>query len=243
MFAQFLAALGFLTRIPVPQRKREDLGKTVWAFPMVGLVVGVLATVVYAGASFFWPPPISALLAIAAQIFLTGALHEDGLADTGDGFGGGASRERKLEIMHDSRVGTYGALALIFSVMLRAAALVSISDSSQVAVAILAAAALSRGAVAGAMAWLPFARHDGLAFSAGRPNAARTILALAFSAAIALVLLPPKAAAITFVAAGLAAFAVAFLAKRAIGGQTGDVLGAAQQAAEIAMLLALAAIF
>ena len=173
---------------------------------------------------------------------LTGALHEDGLADTADGFGGGATREAKLDIMRDSRIGTFGVMALIFSIGLRTVAIADIGTRWHVFAALIAAHALSRGVLPAAMHRLDPARDDGLGASAGRPEqnpGAHRIrdrarhrrdrdLACArdLSAAIA---------------AAIVAAAIGWLAQRQIGGQTGDVLGAIEQGAETAALLAAAA--
>jgi adenosylcobinamide-GDP ribazoletransferase len=187
------------------------------------------------------PALAAALIAVAATALVTGGLHEDGLADTADGFGGGATRDHKLEIMRDSRTGAYGVLALIFSVGLRVAAIADIAARWHVLGALVAAHALSRGILPAALRWLEPARSDGLGATAGRPaqNAALIAFGLALGAALIGVGIPVGLSAA--IAAGVIAIAIGWLAQSQIGGQTGDVLGAIEQGAETAALLAVAA--
>jgi adenosylcobinamide-GDP ribazoletransferase len=175
-------------------------------------------------------------VALATIIWVTGALHEDGLADVADGFGGGRTREAKLEIMRDSRIGTFGALALILALLARAGAIAALATPLAVASALVAAGAVSRAALPPVMTVLPLARADGLAAGAGRPHPTRAAAAVLVAALIALALLGQAAAAALVAGAG-AAFVVAWLARRQIGGHTGDVLGAVQQLTEIGVLL------
>jgi adenosylcobinamide-GDP ribazoletransferase len=187
---------------------------------------------------------VAALLAVAAGLGLTGALHEDGLADVADGFGGGASRERKLEIMRDSRIGTYGVLALIVMVGLKTTAFAILAAQSVwlAFAVILAAAAMSRVAPAGILYLLAPARRDGLSLEAGRPGRGTMLQALALATVISVVVLSPVSVLFGLIAvplAGLAGLgAVVWLARRQIGGQTGDVAGASQVVSEAAILLA-----
>jgi adenosylcobinamide-GDP ribazoletransferase len=123
LLADLLAAFALLTRLPVPIRGAAPFGHGVWAFPIVGAVVGTLSAGVYALCyRAGMPPLLSSVWAVTASVLLTGGLQEDGLADTADGFGGGATRARKLEIMRDSRIGSYGALGLMLSLIVRIAA-------------------------------------------------------------------------------------------------------------------------
>ncbi|MGH6831008.1 MAG: adenosylcobinamide-GDP ribazoletransferase, partial [Methylocella sp.] len=211
-------------------------------------LVGALAAIAMAAASRFGiPPPLAAPLAICALVLLGGAMHEDGLADCADGFFGGATRERKLEIMQDSRIGTFGAVALMLSLYLRAASLALIADESQgLACAVLiGAAALSRTASLMPLALLPPARENGAGLAASKPE--RAALALAACLAVVFALAPVMAGAYLarslagIAAATGAAYAIVLLARKQIGGQTGDVAGAAQQLSEIAYYLAFAA--
>lgn len=246
-------ALVFLTRLPLPPiaplngplAQGAAARATGW-FPLVGALVGLAGGAVLAlAAALNLPPLAGALLALAATVRLTGGLHEDGAADVADGFGGGRDTARKLEIMRDSRVGSYGVLALVFSVAIRAAALAALPVPAAVA-ALVAAGALSRCGLAGLALALPPARRDGLGAAQGRPAAATVLLALLLGIAVAAAALwatsLAEALAAAVPAALAAVWAMAALARRQIGGQTGDVFGAAQQVAEAAVLLTLAAL-
>jgi adenosylcobinamide-GDP ribazoletransferase len=236
----FAAATGFLTRIPVASAEPEawGLAAAAWAFPLVGAGIGAIAAFVMLLAQLLglgnWP---ASLLAVLAGLVVTGALHEDGLADTVDGFAGGRDREAKLAIMRDSRLGTFGGLALILSVALRAAALAQLGEALYAGLALIAAHAASRAFLPATMRVLAPARADGLAAAAGRPNWRTAIVAIVIGAAIALPALGPGRGAIGLGVAGAAVAAAAALARSQIGGYTGDVLGACQQVAEIAVLL------
>ncbi|SMH45405.1 adenosylcobinamide-GDP ribazoletransferase [Azospirillum agricola] len=246
-------ALLFLTRVPLPLTGPLADGAAARAmgwFPLVGALVGVTGGLVFAVATLAHLPPLTAaLLALAATAWLTGGLHEDGAADVADGFGGGRDRARKLEIMRDSRVGSYGVLALVFSVAIRASALAALAGpiGSDVGTAIgnaiaalVAAGALSRAGMAAVARRLPPARSDGLAAAQGRPTAATAALALALGGLAAVAVLGWMAPAAILAAAG-AGWLVAELARRQIGGHTGDVFGAIQQVGEAAVLLTVAA--
>ena len=233
-------ALAFLTRLPVRERRawpEADLAASVALFPVVGALIGLAGGVGYTFAVWLSLPPWpAAAIALAITIGVTGALHEDGLADVADGFGGGRTREDKLRIMRDSRVGSYGAIALVLTMLTRAGALAALAAPWAVASALVAAAAVSRATLPAVMATLPRARTDGLAAGAGRAHPLRALAAALVAALIAIVLLGSAApAALLGGAAG--ALAVALLARRQIGGYTGDVLGAVQQLAEIGVLL------
>ncbi|MHA1598008.1 MAG: adenosylcobinamide-GDP ribazoletransferase [Alphaproteobacteria bacterium] len=235
----------FLTRIPVPMSEDAEarpLAAVAWAFPIVGIAVGGIAGVtLMAASSLGLYPLICGLLALAMGIIATGALHEDALADVADGFGGGADAESKMEIMRDSRIGAYGVLALVFSVAIRAAALASMTGPGTAALALIAAATVSRGLMAAALYQLPAARGDGLGAAAGKPTIESTTVALAIAAVAAFVLLG-AAGWIVLAVAGVAAVCVGWLAMRQIGGHTGDVLGSICQVSEIAVLVAVSAL-
>jgi len=237
-------ALAFLTRLPVrPGRpwQAAELAASVTMFPLVGLLVGMLGAFAYAAATALGLPPLlAALLAIAALVASTGALHEDGLADFADGLGG-ASRARRLEIMRDPRLGSFGVIALVLALLARAGALAALVAPAEAGAALVAAAALSRALLPAAMLTLPPARTEGLAAQAGRPHLARVAAAVTIALLIALLLLPPLVATIASAAAALAGAAVAWLAVRRLGGITGDVLGGVQQLAEIGFLLSVVA--
>ena len=244
VIAGFTAATAFFTQIPVKAAACHGgrLADAAWAFPLVGAGIGGLAGLAFLLVQLLglgdWP---AAVLAVLASIVLTGALHEDGLADTADGLIGGHDRNQRLAIMRDSRHGTFGVVALVLSALLRAAALVGIGDPIHAGLALIAAHAASRAALPVAMFVLAPARADGLGAAAGRPSALLAIGALAIGLLTTLAALGPMRGATAFGLAGAAIFAMGVLAHRRIGGYTGDVLGAFQQVGEIVILLTAAA--
>jgi adenosylcobinamide-GDP ribazoletransferase len=225
-----------------------DFSEASRAIPAAGAIIGGCGGGALLFARIFGAPPLpAAVVAIATIVVVTGALHEDGLADVADGFGGGATRERKLEIMRDSRLGSYGAAALALGLMLRAFALAALAErsSSMAALALVSVGAVSRTAGLAPLLLLGPARRDGAGAAMPRPTrrALRLALVLAGAASFLPVLvgLPLSQVLGADFVAGLAAVFFARLAERQIGGYSGDVLGAAQQAAEIAALLVLCA--
>jgi adenosylcobinamide-GDP ribazoletransferase len=233
-----------LTRLPAGQLQAPvpSLGQSAWAFPLAGLAVGGLsALTLLAAHALNLPLGIAAGLALLVGVLATGGLHEDGLADLADGFGGGRTRERKLEIMRDSRIGSYGTLALILSLGLRWQALESL-PLPMAAMAVLAVAMASRAVLPAIMVMLPAARSDGLGKSASGGGAPGASVGTLIGLAALLLCLGPSAAFVVSLAMALMALAMARLALRQIGGQTGDVLGAIQQCTELAALISLTAI-
>ena len=234
-----LVAAILLTRLPLPAQPKEafdNQARSVWAFPVVGFGLGCAAAVVFWLAGWFGLPAMaSAGLALATLIITTGAMHEDGLADTADGLWGGFTKERRLEIMKDSRIGAYGVLALILGIGLRWSAMAAAGP-----VAIIAACTASRSAMGLMMAHMPNARDAGLSHSVGRPARAQANAALGIAALVCFVLFSVTGLLACVIAAG-AVYLLARIALHKIGGQTGDILGASQQIAEIALLLAFAA--
>jgi len=239
--ADIAEALTLLTRLPVRLRLGPRGARASWAWPLAGVAVALLAGLVgWAALALALPPALAAGLILAAQIALTGALHEDGLADTADGLWGGHDPARRLEIMKDSRIGSYGVLALGLSLGLRWLALAAILDAGALFAPLIATAVLSRAPMAILMAAMPNARGAGLAETVGRPGQDTATLAALLAFGLALVLVGwVVLAPVLWVA--LAVIGLAALAKAKIGGQTGDILGAAQQVAEVAALLAFAA--
>jgi adenosylcobinamide-GDP ribazoletransferase len=237
-------AVAFLTRLPMPHPQGAmppDFIRAQRMFPIVGAAIGGAVGLVYLGMRLIGVPDLAAAaLALGASAMLTGALHEDGLADVADGFGGGRDPAAKLQIMRDSRLGTYGALILLVSFVAKAAALAALPDRFVVQ-SLIAAHALARGVLPLMATSLAYARKDGLAASAGRPDFATAATAGAFACVIALLSLPWFEALCAALAAAAAAVGMAWLAQRQIGGQTGDVLGGAEQVAETAILVLLAA--
>jgi adenosylcobinamide-GDP ribazoletransferase len=242
----FKTAVAFLTRLPMPHPDGAMPGNFVRAhrmFPVVGALIGLaigLVCLVLRAAGL--PDLAAAALALGAGALLTGALHEDGLADVADGFGGGRDTEAKLEIMRDSRLGTYGALILLVGFAAKLSALAALPDS-HVVYGLIAAHALGRGILPAMAMNLPYARKDGLARNAGRPEAGVVVSALGIAFVIALLALSWANAFWGALVCGIVAVVMGWLAMRQIGGQTGDVLGAAEQVAETAVLLLLAARF
>jgi len=238
-------AAAFLTRLPIGPSNVGDMSALARAsrcFPVVGLGIGLFGGILYALAvALDLPPLLAAIVAVAATVTVTGALHEDGLADTADGFGGGGGRERKLQIMRDSRIGTYGVIALVLALGARVVALASFDDNEDAVAALILCEAASRALIVALMQRTPLARSDGLAAAAGRPTQATMLWALCLGGLIALAFAGFDGLVATV--AGIAvAWAIAWLSRRQIGGVTGDVLGAVQQGSEIAMLIALVAL-
>lgn len=231
-------SLQWLTRLPVNRAVALPLARAVWAFPLVGLLLGILQAMVAMVA--LWaglPPSVIAGLVLTTSAIITGALHEDGLADTADGLWGGQSRDRRLDIMRDSRIGSYGVIALILSFGLRWAALTTLISAGAVWAPLIVAGAISRAAMVPMMT-LPPARDNGLGHGAGQPQRRMTAITLAIALGIAIVLTGSDFVMIILATTTLS-FALARLALRKIGGQTGDILGATQQICEITVLLAL----
>lgn len=245
-----LNATRFLTVLPTPHSANAPeldwLARAIKYFPLVGAGIGAASACVFLIASEFWSPLIAALLAVTTSMVLTGALHEDGLADTADSFGGGWSIEKRLAIMKDSRIGTYGALALGLGVALRIAALAAL-PIWVAAAALIAVHATARAAPGFVMNRLRYA-GDTAAMKVSydevmvRPDEIRFALLIA-----ALAMLPLLMMSIASVVSGLLLGAVlaillAHWSRRLISGYTGDVLGAIEQFFEIGFLLGVAAI-
>lgn len=234
-------ALAFLTRLPVPAPAEPSLDRAAVFFPVVGLLVGGVAAGVRALADLGLPPVPATLLAVAAALLVTGALHEDGLADVADGLGAHVSRERRLEILRDPRVGTFGALALIVSVGL-VVSTVGALDTEDAARALIAAHVLSRWAM------LPVSR----VLRPARPGGAGALLrirtpalaaATALAVAAALVAAGPRAGAAALLAAAVASALAAVTLHQSLGGVTGDGYGATAKLAEIAVCTTLAGLW
>ena len=245
-FAAFLVALRFLTRLPVPFIRTVDpprLRDSMAMFPVVGLIVGgLMAGALLLAHELRLPELFCGLLAIGFGLLLTGAFHEDGLADVADGFGGGSTRDDRLAIMRDSRIGAYGTLALVIVIPARAALLAALLSLPAYAVLVLVAgaAAFSRSLMVDLLSSTRPARSDGLATLAGQPSRRTALLAIAIGSLAAGLgawsILSWEAAVLGLIAALLALASLRALAMRKIGGQTGDVCGAGQVMAETAVL-------
>ena len=236
--------LVFFTRLPLPSLdfRGRTLAQAIWAAPLVGIAVAVAASIVHAAASAVGlSPEVAAALALGTAMLMTGCLHEDGLSDVADGFGGGRTREQKLEIMRDSRIGAYGASALLMSALIRWSAISQLGNTFFVFCALAAAHAASRALLPAFMRLVPPARQDGLAAGAGIVAADTAYVALAIGA-VALLALGVSGLVVAALALALVFSGFRALCLRQIGGQSGDTLGALQQAGEIAVLIVAAAI-
>lgn len=235
----------FLTRLPAPgwpEAAARKLSTGMWAFPIAGVLVATIAGVVYGVCDALGLPVfISSLFAVVALIIATGGLHEDGLSDLADGVWGGPDPEKRLAIMSDSRIGAFGAIALIVSVAGRAAAIAAIGQPLFVLGALVAAAAVSRAVMPAVMTFGTPAKSDGLGATAGKPAASAWGSALLLAAGICAIAAPTGWFACTIAAAAGAAL-VSWFARRNLGGYTGDVLGAAQQVAELFALTVIASV-
>jgi adenosylcobinamide-GDP ribazoletransferase len=242
--AELRISILFCTRLPLAHAMPiagGDVARASWAIPIAGALVGGIGALAYwAGYQIGLPPLPAAALALAATAAITGCLHEDGLADTVDGFGGGKDPEHKLAIMRDSRLGTFGACALAASFILRWSALASIADPLPVAMALIAAHASARAALPMFMRLVRPARRDGLSAHAGRPPWESAAAACVVGALALLGGLGPIGAIAGLLLLTCASTAMAWLSVQEIGGQTGDVVGALEQVNEILILLAAA---
>jgi adenosylcobinamide-GDP ribazoletransferase len=238
---EFMASLAFCTRLPLwPATAIHGgtLSRAAWAFPIAGIVIGLIAAAVYGLTHRAGVPALpAAALSVAATLLVTGCLHEDGLADTADGFGGGAAREQKLDIMRDSRIGTYGVCALVISLLLRVGVLASFFSSVTAAWALLAAHAGARATMMAFMFLVPPARRDGLSSDAGQPPVESAGAAVILGFIFAAIGVGFTRAVVAVILLAVIAAVMAWLSRRQIGGQTGDVLGAVEQISEIAILL------
>ncbi len=236
-------ALALLTRLPVPRLPENVFARqadSAWAFPVVGLVVGLLACAVgWVSMALGLPALVAAVLVTATLVISTGAMHEDGLADTADGLWGGFTRERRLEIMKDSHIGAYGVLTLIFTQLMRVALIAALLTAGDYG-AFLTACIVSRTFMPVLMSTLPNARNSGLSHSVGGPRGT-TVAAGLVLAVFCGALLMGFAATLPVLIAALVVAVLARVAKTKIGGQTGDILGATQQLAELAFLATTAA--
>ena len=237
-----LGAVSLLTRVPVGTLPdRESLARAVPWFPLVGTAIGLVVAGVFVAFGQVLHSPIAAVLAVLAGAMLTGAFHEDGLGDVADAFAGGWTIERRLEILDDPRLGTFGVIAISGTLLLRVAAISTLDTWSAVAL-LPAAHAMSRAAAITLMRRVPLAGHDGLGASyASSLTGGGEVVALAFGGGVALALIglwALGAAALCL----LAAVSMGAWSRARIDGITGDVLGATQQVAELAILLMGAAV-
>ena len=247
--AELQLAFMLLTRLPAGTLTSQlpELAHARWAFPIVGCIVGGIIAASYIILSLFLLPSFAAaILAITAGLFSTGAIHEDGLADCADGFGGGQNREKKLAIMRDSAIGSYGTLSLIIIMGLRISLLSMLPAKLEIVTPIIICAVISRYAMVGYLCLLPAARQDGLGNQAsGNQTSGDNISALLLAGLIALPAFVIGAFGLIYVIIAIVSVALIWgvIAKYQLGGQTGDVCGAGQIICETAGWLIIATIY
>jgi len=232
------AALAFLTRLPAGALHADDFARAPAWFATVGLLIGALQALVFAVAALLWPLELAALLAVAAGLLITGGLHEDGLADLFDGLGSGRPKERALEIMRDSQIGSFGALALGLAMAARIMALATLGPLA--CVALIAGQAGSRGLMAILLRTGPYLRSSGAGTGMTGPFGARGAALLGVALVFGFGLLGWYAGwAVLGGIAGLliGAGLIRIWAMNRLGGLTGDVFGAAQVLGDIGFLL------
>ena len=250
LIKDLMACVQFLSRLPIPEflanHDKPDLAKSSRMFPIAGLVISAPAIIVMMLLGLLdVPSQVIAAVVISIQLVVTGALHEDGLADCADGFGGGRNLEDKLAIMKDSHVGAFGVSASIMALVLRFVLLSSFLDISILAaiLALLSAQLLSRAVQVAFWQSLPPARPDGLAGTLGQPDGAAIQWALAIGIIGAITLtffaFPAISVFLSMAMTILAVIAFHLLCKKQINGQTGDTIGAIQIITEIAFLIGL----
>lgn len=236
------AAWQFLTRVPIRLRRAPSLSAAVGWFPVVGAVVGAAVGGAAAGMWFAVPPLLAAAIGVVVGLLITGAFHEDGLADCADAFGGGWTVERRLEILKDSRHGTYGVAAMCASIVIRIIALGSLAGPALMFAAAVAAHTIGRVAAVGLAGFGPMSSHPGLGSDFGRStNRVRAALGCLGGLAITALAVGWWVGALILVAL-VAVIVVGALAHRKIGGVSGDVLGATEQVAECVALVVIVAL-
>ena len=239
----FYSSVVFLTRFPAPpwvEAAKRPLATSMWAFPIVGVLIAAVGGAIYLFCSLLGLPVfVTALFTVVTMIIATGGLHEDGLSDLADGVWGGPDPQQRLSIMSDSRIGAYGTIALIASVGSRTAAIAAISDPTLILGALVATCAVSRGMMPIIMTVSRPAKGDGLGASAGTPAKSACVVSLLLAFTITM-LSAPGGWLICMIAAAMGTLLVSWLAHRALGGYTGDTIGASQQLAEMFALAIIA---
>jgi len=233
----------FLTRLPAPDwpaAADRKLAECMWSFPIIGVLIGTLGGITYAGCDYLGLPVyVGGIFTVTAIILMTGGLHEDGLADFADGVWGGIDKDQRLTIMSDSRIGTYGAIILIISICGRAFSIGTILEPLLVLGALVTASALSRSVIPVIMAFDSPAKKTGLAFDAGKPDRIIWFTAIIIGVLIHLIA-APGGWFVSLVAAVLGAAIGSWYINRRVGGYTGDTLGAVQQVIELLVLAIIA---
>jgi adenosylcobinamide-GDP ribazoletransferase len=230
----FFSTLRFFTRLPIPgSDDPATLAKGMRYFPAVGLIVGALSALVFGFANFLWPKALAVLAAMVAAILVTGALHEDGWSDMIDGLGCGGDRDKALAVMHDSRIGNFGAVGLVLLLLARFQALTEI-DTLLVPVALVAGHAISRLCVVGVFHSLDYARPDGKAGPFTDKLDRSDLIFAAVTALWPILLFPLSHSIPALIFTAGATFWMWRILKSHLGGYTGDCLGGVQQLAEVA---------
>lgn len=242
----FWAMLSFISRLPVPARWSQGLdfehySRGIVMFPLIGVVLGGLTGLVFMALQTWCGIPLAALFAVLTLALLTGGFHLDGLADTCDGIFSARRRERMLEIMRDSRLGTHGGLALIFVLLAKVLVVSELAlRGTRMLDALAAACVAGRGTAVLLMYRHRYAREEGLGnVFIGKVTGRQTCVTLGLAAILAAVLLPGMRGVAALVVTMVAIFILGQLLKRTLGGQTGDTLGAAIELGELIFLLAL----
>lgn len=235
-------AISLITRIPIKSdfvshtNPKTDIS---WAYPIVGIILAIPISILgYILLTLGFDSGVISGVLIITLVFLTGAMHEDGLADTADGFWGGWTKDARLEIMKDSRIGTYGVLALVFSILLRWYCLKLIIDQNLLFVAVTVSIILSRSLMSCYMWVTPNAKEKGLSFNTGRPNDISAIVAFTLGAAVTL-LMVGFTGIFLLVLGSLLVWLSKIISLHKIDGQTGDTIGAVQQICELVILLSI----
>jgi len=239
MIGRLFIAVQFLTRLPVARglnSSESELGKAAAFFPLAGVIVGAGAALVFVLVQRVLPLPASVLCAIVFTAFITNGFHEDGLADAVDGFGGGWTKDRVLEIMRDSRIGTYGTLALVFIVLGKLNFLSSL-PAGQIWRWLIVAHTAARWTILPLSAWLPYARVEGQGKLVAKQVGALEIIAGTITLFLVLLLIPWRAALATLFVTTLVTFVSGLYFRARLQGMTGDCLGAANQLTEVGLYL------
>ncbi|MGS0646100.1 adenosylcobinamide-GDP ribazoletransferase [Komagataeibacter melomenusus] len=241
--ADLVCGLGLLTRLPTGWLAHDGLPysmtRSLWCWPLIGAGVNALAALAYGAALWLGQAPLPAAgWCVGLLLLVCGGLHEDGLADMADGCGGGRDRAHKLEIMRDSRVGSYGVMALVVALLVRTTALAALPGPAALVV-LPVAGALARAAMAGVLWRLPPARNNGLASTMANLPRTALLACMGLAVALAAALLPALSALTACSVAMVASAVMCRLARWQLGGQTGDVLGATAVVTECAVLTAL----
>jgi len=239
MIRRFFVAIQFLTRLPVPRAlnsSETDIGKAAAFFPLIGVIVGGGTALVFVGLHRILPLPASVFCSIVFATLITHGFHEDGLADSFDGFGGGWTKDRVLEIMRDSRIGTYGTLALIF-VILGKLTFLSLLPPGQIWRWLIVAHTASRWTILPLCAWLPYARAEGQGKLVAKQVGVLEIIIGTFTLLLVLILLPWQASLAALLVPTLVTVLSGLYFRARLQGVTGDCLGAANQLTEVGLYL------